>query len=488
MNHQFKPVNITMGADPYDSSFAPRGMGGRMDMHTFPTAAEYDQQYRQKQRRTKMWIGMAMLLGVSILIAVFLKKKALIEDVDNSSTIHHDNYEVVSATKIAELNCDLVVYQHRKSKTEILSLIPSDAEQDGVFGLSFKTLPEDSSGAANVLMKSLWDGSAHFPLKSPVEELKRGSLQTYLKAKTFDDRTTFCAASRHLKDFSNLMHVMLDSVFKPLCTQKKGYDWIFRQEGWRLEQKGEDYSAHDLKFNGVTFNQMKGIYDDPDQLIKRHSRQTLMPDTHYQYDADGEPQDILDLTQSAMVKFYEKYYHPSNAQVFLYGKLDFVKEGLDVVDKYASQYKARLDIPIKAKAQWQPLNFDSPMEEIHSFPSIVEDDTYQVMMTWLINPAPLESRFEYAWHVLEYLLIGAPDSIMRKTLETSTLGTEAIGGLDTTYQQWTFSVGMKGVWEANVKDVEKLIQDTFQQIVDGAGFTTDQRAAAMNTVNMRVSD
>ena len=457
----------------------------RVMTHVFPAASEYDQDHRRRVQQRKV---VFMSFGVTVaaaLIAFFMKSTILFtRAIHSANLLKHKGFEVIEQVTIKEIEADAIVYRHKKTRTDVMTIVPRDTLQDSVFGISFRTLPTADNGAIHVLQRSILDGSVRYPVKDPIHELRKGSLQTYMNAETFEDRTLYSAASRNQQDFANLVSVHLDAVFNPMCVRKEG-DWIFRQEGWRLERV--DDQTRDLNFNGNTYNDMMGIYGDPDELIKRYGRRALFGDTHYGFDAQGEPDEILSLTQKDINDTYDSFYHPTNAQVFFYGPIDTIKDSMDILDSHLRHYKPRFDLVQGSTPAWQPKDRKSRVEEVHPFPSSHNKDNYQVVLSWLLNDEKMDYQTELKWKMIEQLLVGTPTAaISAALLNHPVVGSEVIGGLDTRHQQAVFSVGLKGVKRENVLDVEERITNSLERVKKNGAFTSDLLAGALNTLELEV--
>jgi len=503
------------------SSFSNLSRRFHLWRYLMPDESEYDSIYRrQKQRRRRLLLGAAIVLIAVVVVFVVVTGDKAVEnsnksaDGDNnsadSSVVSHSAYDVAQKAPIPDIQANMVLYRHKKTRAEFLTIIPDDLDQDSVFGLSVKTLAEDNSGAPHVLMHALWDGSEKYPLKDPIHEYHKGSLATYLEATCLEDRTLYTAASRNRKDLQNMQSLLLDALFVPLVLKDDHKDRIFREEAWRLDPTvdGGDVEPEDeaslfdpnnanLKFNGDTLNMQKAIYTDPDELLTRYARRALFGNTRYQFDAQGVPSDIFSLRKIDVSNFYKKHYTPTNTQVFVYGSLDDAQDGLDAFDAYAKTHQSRMDKLEMSLASWQDFNLPRAAEEIHAYPSTQEQDdatSFHVMTSWLLNDSKLTSKAELAWRVIEYLLMGTSVSIMKKSLQltlesqqSSTLfvPVEVVGGLDTTYQQWQFSVAVKGLRHDQVKPIHSQIDDIVKQITT---FSKVELDAAMNVVEMTQRD
>ena len=421
-----------------------------------------------------------ILVSLSVALIVVVATPGISIAYGAPTESNHEGYNTTQKAYIPEVQADMVVYRHATSDTEVLTLIPTDTSQDSVFGISFRTIPSSDNGVAHILEHAVLDGSEKYPTKDPFNDMMRGSLQTYLNAFTYDDRTVYTVASRNAADFSNLVSVYLDAVFRPRCVTVEG-SWILRQEGWRI-QENEDGK---LELTGVVLNEMKGIYSHPDELMQIYAKQSLFPNTSYRFDSGGLPSKISTLNHSDFVDFYEKFYHPTNAQIFLYGPFEHVEEGLKQAHAYLEQSKPRPDIRQESRVEWQEFLHQAPVQVRKPYQS--SDDDYRVMISWLVNDRALDSKTEIAWFVINELLMGAPTSRLRKVLQDSGYGESVIGeGIEFMLQQWTFHVGLQGIrTEENVFLASQLIMDTLDEIVM-KGFGADEVASAMNTVEFSV--
>jgi len=237
-------------------------------------------------------------------------------------------FELLQERYISELKTLARFYRHIQTGAEILSMINDD--ENKVFGITFRTPPRDSTGVAHILEHSVLCGSRRYPVKEPFVEILKGSLQTFLNAFTYPDKTCYPVASQNIQDFYNLIDVYLDAVFYPRITPE-----IFQQEGWHYEREKRD---DPLTYKGVVFNEMKGANSSPDSLLAEYSQQSLFPDTTYGLNSGGDPAVIPDLNYEQFRDFHRRYYHPSNARIFFAGD-DDPEERLRLVDVYLKDYK-----------------------------------------------------------------------------------------------------------------------------------------------------
>ncbi len=366
---------------------------------------------------------------------------------------HTQSFKLIKKQYIKELKTEALFYRHNKNGAEVLSLINDD--ENKVFGITFRTPPEDSTGIAHILEHSVLCGSRKYPVKEPFVELLKGSLQTFLNAFTYPDKTCYPVASQNLQDFYNLIDVYLDSVFYPRLTP-----FIFQQEGWHYEI---DETNNALIYKGVVFNEMKGAYSSPDSLLSSLSGRSLFPDTTYGLDSGGEPKHIPGLTFEALKAFHQKYYHPSNACIYFYGD-DSPEERLNILNKYLKDFdKQDTDSSIRLQPQ-----FKSPLYVEHPFASGETDSKSpkgMVTVSWLLSETT-EVVTNLALIFLEYILLGMPASPLRKALIDSRLGEGLAGiGLENELRQMYFSTGLKGIDINNAKRVEELILETLTGLV-----------------------
>ena len=266
-------------------------------------------------------------------------------------------YELVKEEDLKGIKSHGMLLKHKKSGARIL-LIEND-DDNKVFNIGFRTPPSYSTGVPHIMEHSVLCGSKNFPAKDPFVELVKGSLNTFLNAMTYPDKTVYPVASCNDKDFQNLMHVYLDAVFYPNIYQR---EQIFKQEGWHYELDSIDSP---LKYNGVVFNEMKGVYSSPDDVLSRDTFVSLFPDTAYRFESGGDPEAIPQLKYEDFIKYHKEYYHPVNSYIYLYGDFD-VQERLDYLDnEYLKNFDAN-DVQIDADIAMQK-PFDILKEETHYY-------------------------------------------------------------------------------------------------------------------------
>ncbi|KAH9305166.1 hypothetical protein KI387_009570, partial [Taxus chinensis] len=341
---------------------------------------------------------------------------------------------------------------------------------------------KDSTGIPHILEHSVLCGSRKYPLKEPFVELLKGSLQTFLNAFTYPDRTCYPVASTNLKDFYNLVDVYLDAVFFPKCVNDLQ---IFQQEGWHYELNDP---AEDISLKGVVFNEMKGVYSQPDNVLGRISQQALCPDNTYGVDSGGDPQVIPKLTFQEFQEFHRKFYHPSNARIWFYGD-DDPDMRLRIVSAYLDQFDAN-NAAKESEVKAQNL-FSEPKRIAEKYPVGEAGDMKKknmICLNWLLSNEPLNLETELALGFLDHLMLGTPASPLRKTLLESGLGDAIVGGgIEGELLQPQFSIGLKNVAEDDIGRVEELIFSTLKKLAH-EGFTSEAVEASMNTIEFSLRE
>ena len=372
-------------------------------------------------------------------------------------------YELQEEKDIKDINAKAYRLKHIKSGARIIIL--SNDDDNKVFNIGFRTPPEDSTGLPHILEHSVLCGSKNFPAKDPFVELVKGSLNTFLNAMTYPDKTLYPVASYNDKDFQNLMNVYMDAVFFPNIYEKEE---IFRQEGWNYNLESLDDK---LTYNGVVYNEMKGAFSSPEGVLDREILNSLFPDTAYSHESGGDPRHIPELTYSQFLSFHSKYYHPANSYIYLYGDMDVI-EKLQWLDKeYLSKYDA-MPISSEIKLQ-QPF---TQVIEVNRKYSIGEEETLEDNTYLSYNKViqtSLDTKLCVAFQILEYSLLSAPGAPLKQVLLDEKLGKDVFGSYDNGVYQPIFSVVIKN---ANLSSKEKFIQLTEDTLRDIAEKGIDKKA------------
>jgi presequence protease len=390
-------------------------------------------------------------------------------------TLTH-GFELIREQDIPELNTRARLFRHAKTGAELLSLENDDKNK--VFGITFRTPPSDSTGVAHILEHAVLGGSRKYPVKEPFVELIKGSLQTFVNAFTYPDKTCYPVASTNLQDFYNLVDVYLDAVFYPRITPE-----TLQQEGWHYELNAV---GEPLTYKGVVFNEMKGAYSSPDSVLHAQSQQSLFPDNTYGVDSGGDPRHIPDLTYAQFKAFHTTLYHPSNSRTLFYGD-DPPDERLRIMNEYLKDFDR---IEIDSAVQLQP-RFAEPKRIVHGYAATEDDGDApkkgMVTINWMLDEiADVETDLELG--ILSYILLGTPASPLRKALIDSGLGEDTVGGgVNDQLRQQIFSTGLKGIDPAAADDVEALVLNTLSRLAQ-EGIDPQTVEAALNTIEFNLRE
>lgn len=386
-------------------------------------------------------------------------------------TIHDlAEYEILDEHRVEDVQSDGFILRHKKSGARIAIL--SNNDDNKVFYIGFRTPPEDETGVPHIIEHTTLCGSKKFPVKDPFIELAKGSLNTFLNAMTYPDKTVYPVASCNDQDFKNLMDVYLDAVFNPNITK---YEEIFKQEGWHYELTGKD---DELKINGVVYNEMKGAYSSPDEVLSSQIYRSLFPDNTYSKDSGGNPEYIPKLTYEAYLDFYHKYYHPSNSYIYLYGDMDVV-ERLEWLDReYLSLYDYK---KVNSEINKQPA-FDE-IKNVEAQYSITMDDS-QENKTYLsynrVVGDTLDEMLYQAFDVLDYALVSSPGAPVKQALIDAGIGDDVYGSYDVGILQPVFSFVAKNANASQADEFESIIENTLKEVVK-TGINKEALLAGINS-------
>lgn len=383
-------------------------------------------------------------------------------------------YELIHKEAMPELNAVGYLLRHKKTKARV-ALIENE-DENKVFTIGFRTPPSDSTGVPHIMEHSVLCGSEEFPVKDPFVELAKGSLNTFLNAMTYPDKTIYPVASCNDRDFQNLMHVYLDAVFHPNIYKEEK---IFRQEGWHYELESEDDT---LSYNGVVYNEMKGAFSSPEDVLEREISTTLYPDTPYVHESGGDPRHIPELTYEDFLAFHQKFYHPSNSYIYLYGKMD-MKEKLEWIDEhYLSRYDyLEVDSPI---GRQEP--FAEMREKTVDYPvSAGTSEKGQAYLSYNVSVGDiLDPELYLAFQVLEYALLSAPGAPLKQALLDAGIGKDILSIYENGIAQPYFSVIAKYA-DLEQKDAFlETIQKTLTRIAE-EGFDQKALKAGLNFYEFR---
>jgi len=383
-------------------------------------------------------------------------------------------FELTRQQELVELKTRALFFRHIKTGAQLLALENDD--ENKAFGVTFRTPPQDSTGIAHIMEHSVLCGSRKFPVKEPFVELIKGSLNTFLNAFTYPDKTCYPVASTNLQDLYNLIAVYLDAVFHPRLTP-----FTLQQEGWHYELEKIDAP---LIFKGVVFNEMKGNYSSPDRRLGEYSQRALFPNHAYGVDSGGDPKHIPDLTFEQFLAFHKNYYHPSNAYIYFYGD-DHSDKRFEMVNDYLKDFDRAAPasaIPLQAR-------FQQPKTVMHKYDAGQDSDLGKKGMlniNWLL-PETRDREHTLALRMLSHILIGTSAAPLHKALIDSGLGEDVIGGLESELREMYFSAGLKGIAVADAEKVETLIFETLKNLSEN-GIDPQTVEASLNTMEFHLRE
>mgnify|MGYP002609606773 CR=1 FL=1 len=400
-----------------------------------------------------------------------MNRQQMLEKVENLSA-----YEVKDRRFVEEMNSEGMVLEHRKSGARLFLM--SNEDDNKVFSIGFRTPPADSTGLPHILEHSVLEGSEKFPVKDPFVELVKGSLNTFLNAMTYPDKTVYPVASCNDKDFQNLMDVYLDGVFHPSIYREPK---IFKQEGWHYELPSEDAP---LTVNGVVYNEMKGAFSSPESVLERFTSSVLFPDTPYSNESGGDPAVIPNLSYEQFIQFHKDYYHPANSYIYLYGDMDMEEKLLWLDKEYLSAYDKK-DFTLDSSIALQK-PFTEPVEKETTYSVTAnegtEDNTYLSLNT--VVGTDTDPILYVAFQILDYTLISAPGAPLKQALIDAHIGQDIMGGYENGILQPYFSVIAKNADGSQKEAFLKTVKGTLKKLADD-GINQKSLMAGINYYEFR---
>lgn len=374
----------------------------------------------------------------------------------------YSGFKLLEKRFVKEVNAECFYFEHIKSGARLFKIAADDANK--FFSIAFKTDPESNCGTPHIMEHSLLNGSKNYPVKSPYDELRKGSLSTFMNAFTGDDLTCFPIASMNGKDYFNLMHVYLDAVFNPLI-----YDdpRILKQEGWHYELDDVDGN---LTYKGVVYNEMKGAFSNPSTELYYQINSNLFPDNGYRFSSGGYPSEIPGLTYSAFLDYHKKYYHPDNCYILLYGNADLDKELLFIDEEYLSKYTK--ETPPQTFPLQKP--FDSLMEATTRYPVTEESETGNQTYLSLSFVAGLNTdrALVMALNTIADVAINQESAPVRLALQEAGIGKD-VNAYVNELRQNVFQITVQN---ANPEDKEKFREVVFNTLNETIKKGLDKRA------------
>ena len=379
-------------------------------------------------------------------------------------------YTLLEKRQIKDLHSVGYLLKHNKTGARVALL--SNDDENKVFYIGFRTPPADSTGVAHIVEHTVLCGSDKFPVKDPFIELAKGSLNTFLNAMTYPDRTVYPVASCNDKDFQNLMDVYLDAVLHPNIYHEEK---IFKQEGWHYEMENAD---DELTINGIVYSEMKGAFSSPDDVLWREIMNSLYPDTAYAKESGGDPDVIPELTYEDFLAFHSKYYHPSNSYIYLYGNMDMAEKLQWMDEEYLSKYDA-LSVDSEVAVQ-KPFDEAFHVEKEYSImeSESEKDNTYLAYnIAFGVQP---DRKFCYGFNTLTDVLCMMPGAPVKQALLNAGIGTDLVCEYDIGVKQPFFSIVAKN---ANVEQKEEFIRIVEETLAKLAKEGVDKKAIRANLNN-----
>lgn len=391
----------------------------------------------------------------------------------------YSGFMLVEERNIEEIKARGFVFVHMKSGANLIYIHCDDDNK--VFSITFRTPPVDNTGIPHILEHSVLCGSKKYPLKEPFIELAKGSLSTFLNAFTFPDKTMYPVASRNDKDFYNLMDVYLDAVFHPIVYDSPE---IFMQEGWHYEI---DSPESKLQYRGVVYNEMKGAFSTPEELLLRKIPESLFPDTPYGFESGGDPDVIPELTLERFLSFHSKYYHPSNSYIFFYGNGD-MEEHLKFLDEnYLGKYER---VEVDSMLKLQP-PFREQVEKVVPYPVLPheeEKDKTFLSLNFVVDLAT-NPEFYLAFGILEYMLLETPAAPLKKALMDARIGKDVFGQFERDILQPVFSIIVKNSNIDRKNEFQEVVFSNLDRLVrDGIDKSIVEAAINIHEFRLREAD
>ena len=366
------------------------------------------------------------------------------------------NYTKLKTKFIEDIQSNVTIYKHNKTNACICTIENDDNNK--VFSIAFRTPPMNNGGLTHIIEHTVLCGSKSFPVKDPFVELVKGSLNTFLNATTYPDKTMYPCASQNDKDFKNLMSVYMDAVFYP---QIYSHEEIFMQEGWHHHILDEN---DPVTYNGVVYNEMKGAFSDPQQILFRNLMHSLYPDTAYGFESGGDPTYIPDLTYEEFKEFHSKYYHPSNSYIFLYGNCD-MEERMNWLDKeYLSNFEA-IDFDTEIKYQ-EP--FAKPIYQTNYYPVAKEVplENKSFLSYNVAFPSTLDAKKMIATSILVDVLLNNPGAPLKQALIDAKLGADVMAAFDDGLLQPLLAIIVVNADEKREQEFIDLVNASIKDILD----------------------
>lgn len=388
--------------------------------------------------------------------------------------LNDERYDVLEEKRLMDIQANGYLFRHKKSGAKIVFV--QNEDENKTFFIGFRTPPIDNTGVTHILEHSLLCGSKKYPAKDPFVELAKGSLNTFLNAMTFPDRTLYPVASCNNQDFQNLVDVYLDAVFHPNIYE---HEEIFMQEGWSYLLTDE---SQDIQLNGVVYNEMKGAYSSPETVLMQEIKKTLFPETAYQYESGGNPKDIPSLSYEQFINYHQKYYHPSNSYIYFYGNIDINEKLAWLDENYLTEFTSHdLDTAIHLQPAFQEMK-DVVKEYAVGSQENCENNAF--LSYSKVIKTTMDATLYQAFQVLQHVLLDTPDSYIKECLFKANIGMDVYGSFDGNYAQPIFSIQAVNANENQKETFVQVIEEALCDIVQ-KGIDSKSLLAAMNYFEFR---
>lgn len=384
------------------------------------------------------------------------------------------SYTLEKSEYVGEISSFALVLRHKLSGARVLVL--SNEDDNKVFSIGFRTPPQDSTGVPHIIEHTVLCGSKTFPAKDPFVELVKGSLNTFLNATTYPDKTLYPVASCNDQDFKNLMHVYMDAVFYPNIYQ---YQEIFKQEGWHYELESPE---DPITYNGVVYNEMKGAFSSEESVLERFIMNSLFPDTTYGNESGGDPRDIPKLTYEDYLDFHRRFYHPVNSYIYLYGDMDIEERLLWMDEQYLKDFPAiTLDSEIGLQQPFPSMKYLEKKYAVAQDADCSEKTYYAFGAAMDIT---LDSEVCRAFELLSYVLAEQPGAPLKQALLDAGIGTDVDVDFCDILRQSMFSISAKNAKPGMRDEFYRIIHDTLEKVVK-EGINRKDLEAAINGTEFR---
>lgn len=390
--------------------------------------------------------------------------------------LEYTGYTLISKKFVKEVNANCYYLEHDKSGAKVFKIAAHDPNK--TFAISFKTITDSDCGTPHILEHCVLEGSKNFPVKSPFDEMSKGSLKTFLNAMTGKDMTIYPVASMNTKDYFNLMHIYLDAVFNPLVLERPS---TFYQEGWHYELLDPE---EPVVYKGVVYNEMKGAFSSPDRELFYQTSRHLFPDNCYRFSSGGRPEAIPDLSYEEFISYYKKHYHPTNSYIFLYGDADMERELAFIDSAYLSAYdRAEMELTIPMQ---EP--FDEMKEVVRPYAASTgsETDDQSILRLSFVTGDGTDMELLMAMRVIQDVLVNQESAPLRLALQEAGIGRDVTAYASVLRQQ-TFNLTVKNANASDKDRFRETVFSTLERVVE-EGLDKESIEGTLNRMEFRLRE